>query len=148
MRFLEHQLEVKESTVPSAGKGLFTTQPIAKGSIILEYTGTITTWKDISKTGGHNCYLFYVTRNRVIDASGHPDVLGRYVNDARGLTRIKGFRNNARFVNEKGKIYLEAAYNIPAGKEIMAHYGSEFWESIQQNQGGQSTTVAEEAVAV
>jgi len=133
MEFLEDQLEIKKSNLEGAGNGLFTTKAIPKGTIILEYTGTVTSWKAVNDEDCTNGYLFYVTRNHVIDASKHLHVLGRYVNDAKGLSRIKGYRNNARYIKEKGKIYLEAIYNIPAGSEIMAHYGDEYWQSIKYN---------------
>ena len=134
MKFLETQLEIRQSTIAGAGQGLFTTVPIAKGSTILEYTGTITTLAEADDDNGSNPYLFYVTRRHVIDASKHKQVLGRYVNDARGPGRIKGFRNNSRFVQEDGKIYLEALRVIPAGTEILAHYGKSYWDIVRHNQ--------------
>ncbi|MEP7376090.1 MAG: SET domain-containing protein-lysine N-methyltransferase [Chitinophagaceae bacterium] len=132
MAFLENELIIKESNITGAGNGLFTTQPIAKGTIILEYTGTITSWKNADRSG-NNPYLFFVNHKHVIDAVNHADVLGRYVNDAKGLSRIKGFKNNAQYVKEKGKIYLAAICNIPAGEEILAHYGREYWDAIKHN---------------
>jgi hypothetical protein len=39
--FLDERLYVQVSTIPGAGKGLFTVRPIPPGAIIGEYTGTI-----------------------------------------------------------------------------------------------------------
>ncbi|MET0392057.1 MAG: SET domain-containing protein-lysine N-methyltransferase, partial [Chitinophagaceae bacterium] len=75
------QLVVKESTLPGAGKGLFTREFIPKGTRIAEYTGKVTTWKEVQHDEGRNGYIYYMTRNHVIDASKDKKVLARYAND-------------------------------------------------------------------
>src|SRR5215203_1292456 len=47
MALLEKQLFVKESTIPGAGKGLFTKVDIAKGTRVVEYKGRRTVWKEV-----------------------------------------------------------------------------------------------------
>jgi SET domain-containing protein len=42
-------LLVKTSQLPNAGKGLFTTTPIKKGSKVIEYKGEIIDWKEYEK---------------------------------------------------------------------------------------------------
>lgn len=131
MELLLRKLVVKKSTLPGAGKGLFTTEFIAKESCIIEYKGTITTWKDANHDDGNNAYIFYVNRNHVIDACNHPLELARYVNDAKGLQQTKGLRNNARYVVEKKRIFIYALKDIPAGSEIFVGYGKEYWDTIR-----------------
>ncbi|MDO9375956.1 MAG: SET domain-containing protein [Ferruginibacter sp.] len=133
MALLEKHLEVKKSTIPGAGKGLFTKKPIAKGTYIIEYTGTITTWKDVDHDEGANVYIYYVNRKHVIDASKNTKSLARYANDARGLQRPKGFRNNSQYVNDEDHIYIQALRDIPAGDEILVSYGKEYWDVIRKN---------------
>ncbi|RXK85669.1 SET domain-containing protein [Filimonas effusa] len=133
MSLLEKQLVVKRSTLPGAGKGLFTKKLITKGTRILEYTGTITTWKEVDHKNGTNGYIFYVKRNHVIDASGHPESLARYANDAGGLVKIKGVVNNAEYVEEGVRVFLEAKKDIPAGSEIFVSYGKEYWQVVRFN---------------
>ena len=135
MALLENQLEIKKSTIPGAGKGLFTKIKIEKGTRILQYTGTKTTWKDVDHVNGTNPYIYYVNRNHVIDASKHPKALGRYANDARGLQRQKGISNNAEYVKDGVNIYIHATRNIPAGGEILVSYGKEYWDVIKRNKG-------------
>jgi uncharacterized protein len=135
MELLEKYLEVKKSTIPGAGKGLFTKVKIEKGTRILQYTGTITTWKDVDHVNGTNPYIYYVNRNHVIDARKHPKALGRYANDARGLQRQKGINNNADYVRDGLNIYIQAVRNIPAGGEILVSYGKEYWDVIKKNKG-------------
>src|SRR6187200_1218598 len=98
MALLEKELEIKESTIPGAGKGLFTKVLIEKGTRIVEYKGTVTTW-DVVKEDPTNAYIYFLKPNHVIDARDHPKSLARYVNDAKGLVRTKFRTNNAQFSN-------------------------------------------------
>ena len=132
MAYLENQLEVKQSTIPGAGEGLFTKEPIKKNSIIVEYKGTVTTWKAVEHEVD-NVYIYYINRNHVIDASRHNRTFGRYANDASGMKKLKGFRNNTKYVKEKGKVFLQAIADIPAGAEILVSYGKEYWDVIKNN---------------
>ncbi len=133
MAFLEKQLEIKQSNIPGAGKGLFTKKLIKKDEIIIEYIGTVTRWKDVDHDNGANAYIYYVNRNHVIDARNHKKSMGRYANDARGIQRLKGFRNNAHYVKDGANIYIEAIVNIIAGDEILVSYGKEYWDVIRRN---------------
>jgi uncharacterized protein len=133
MKVPENKLIVKRSTLHGAGKGLFTKVFIPKGTHIVEYKGTITTWKEVDHKDGGNGYIYYVKRNYVIDARSHADALGRYANDAKGLKKIKGVTNNAIY-NEVGlKVFIVAAKNISAGTEILVEYGKEYWDAIRYN---------------
>ncbi len=132
MALLAKQLEVKESNIPGAGRGLFTTKVIPKGTRIVEYKGKIKTWKEV-KNDDNNYYIYYVTRNYIIDASSYKKSLARYVNDAKGLKKIKGINNNAEFIREKFKVFIDAIRDIPAGAEILVSYGKEYWQVIRKN---------------
>jgi len=92
MALLEKHLEVKESCIPGAGKGLFTKIFIPKGTRIIEYKGRIRTWKEVENDDS-NYYIFYVNRNHIIDAGKRTKSLARYINDASGLQKIKGLSN-------------------------------------------------------
>ncbi|HEX8277675.1 MAG TPA: SET domain-containing protein-lysine N-methyltransferase [Segetibacter sp.] len=133
MALLEKQLEVKESTIPGAGKGLFTNQFIPKGSKIAEYKGKIRTWKEV-QYDDTNYYIFHVNENHVIDAGRHKKSLARYINDAKGLKKIKGLKNNAEFVVDGLKVFVQATRDIAAGAEIFVGYGKEYWDVIRSNQ--------------
>ena len=133
MALLEKHLVVKESTIPESGKGLFTKKFIPKGTRIVEYKGKITTWKDVDHKEGTNGYIYYIKRTHVIDAGTYKKALGRYANDGRGLYRIPGITNNAQYVEDEGKVYIEATKDIPAGSEILVSYGKEYWDVIRHN---------------
>lgn len=133
MALLEKQLVVKKSTIPDSGKGLFTKKEIKKGERIVEYKGKITAWKDVNHDDGRNGYIYYITRNHVIDARRYLKSLARYANDASGTQRVKGIVNNAEYINDGKRAYIEATKNIPAGAEIFVKYGKEYWDTIRKN---------------
>jgi len=133
MTLFEPHLRVKRSTIPKAGKGLFTKVDIPKDSLIVEYLGKVTKWKDAAHGDGLNPYIFYVNRNKVIDAWKTPKHLARYANDAKGLVKVKGLRNNAEYTTKKGRAYIKATRNIPAGSEILVSYGDDYWEILKEN---------------
>lgn len=133
MALFEDQVEVKESILPGAGNGLFAKELIPKGTRIVEYKGKITTWKEVDDNDGNNGYIYYVKRHHVIDASRHTRALARYANDARGLQRVKGIANNAEYVEDGLKVYIESRKNIKAGAEILVEYGKEYWDVIRHN---------------
>ena len=133
MPLLEKQLVVKRSTLPGAGKGLFTKKPIPKGTRIVEYKGKVTSWKDADHQGGGNGYIYYVKRYHVIDALPRPKALARYANDARGMIRVKGITNNSDYVEDGLKVYIQSFKDIPANGEIFVGYGKEYWDVIREN---------------
>lgn len=132
MALLEKILEVKPSTIPGAGMGLFTLEFIPKDSRIVEYKGRITTWKEV-KDDSTNAYIYTVNNNHVIDARRTKRALARYANDAKGLTRVKGITNNCVYVNEGLHAYIESVKDIPAGTEIFVDYGADYWKVIREN---------------
>lgn len=132
MALLEKQLEVKESSIPGAGMGLFTNKFIAKGTRIIEYKGRIRTWKEVEYEA-ENYYIFFVSEDHIIDASRHKKSIARYINDARGLQKKKGLKNNAVFAIDGLKVFVESTRNIPEGKEIFVGYGKEYWDVIRKN---------------
>ena len=135
MALLENQLVVKRSTIPNSGKGLFTKKFIPKGTRIVEYKGRVSTWKEVDIDEGRNGYIYYINRNHVINAQPFPKYLGRYANDAQGMSRIKGITNNSRYMADMQtmRVYIEAVKDIPAGGEILVQYGKEYWDVIKHN---------------
>lgn len=133
MALLSKQLFIKKSTIPNAGKGLFTKKAISKGTRIIEYTGKRSTWSEVKDEDGKNGYIFYINRNNVIDAKRNKKALARYANDARGIVKIKGLLNNADYVVDGLKAYIESKKDIPAGGEILVDYGKDYWRVIREN---------------
>ncbi|MBS1597358.1 MAG: SET domain-containing protein [Bacteroidetes bacterium] len=133
MALLEKNLIIKRSRIGGAGKGLFTKKFIPKGTRIVEYKGAANTWKNVDDKNGRNGYIFYINRNLVIDALRYKKALGRYANDARGLTKNKSLVNNCVYVVEHGKVFIESTRDIPAGAEILVDYGKDYWKAMRYN---------------
>jgi len=134
MALLEKSLIVKKSTIPDSGKGLFTKVFIKKGTRIVEYKGRVVTWKEVEKMADYrNGYVFYFNSKYCIDAWGTKKSVARYANDARGITRVEGLKNNSEYVTEKKRCFIEAFRDIPKGSEIFVGYGAEYWQVIRYN---------------
>lgn len=133
MALLEKQLFVKKSTIPNAGKGLFTKKFIPKGTRIVEYKGRRSAWKEVKDEDGKNGYIFFINRNNVIDGLPYKSALARYANDARGLVKMKGFYNNSDYIVDGVRAYIESKKDIPAGSEIFVDYGKDYWKVIRFN---------------
>ena len=130
-------LKVKKSRIPRAGKGLFTTSPIRKGDVIIEYKGEKMTWKQCLKRYGKDIdqahYLYYVSHKNCIDAQYTPEAMARYANDANGIVKKRGLKNNAEYDNIKGVPHIVASKNIPARSEIFVDYAGDYWKSYKEN---------------
>ena len=133
MAYLEKHLVVKRSSLPDAGKGLFTKQFIAKGARIVEYKGRATTWKLAQQQKDFNGYVYYIKDALVIDAKNYRKPFGRYANDANGISKVKKTTNNSRYVVDGKRVFIEATKNIDAGSEILVSYGKEYWDVVRYN---------------
>lgn len=133
MALLEKQLIVKPSTIPNAGKGLFTKKFIPKGTRIVEYKGRVSSWKEADHEEGLNAYIYFINRNHVINASNYKSSFARYSNDAKGMAKVKGIKNNCQYILENKKVYIESITDIEAQSEIFVAYGKEYWDVIKKN---------------
>jgi uncharacterized protein len=127
-------LIIKKSRLPSAGKGLYTTKAIRKESKIIEYRGEIIGYKEYRRRARReeDQYLFYLRRNRCIDAMHTTQYKARYANDAAGITRLKGLRNNSDYVIYGSKCFIVASRDIKAGEEIFVNYTRSYWDSMRK----------------
>jgi uncharacterized protein len=128
-------LTVKTSQLPKAGKGLFTSTPIKKGDKVIEYKGEIIDWKEYEKRveRDEDGYLFFINKKRCIDAWNTPQHKARYANDAAGLSRVKGLKNNSEYEIEGDKCFIVATRDIAAGEEIFVSYTKEYWDCVRYN---------------
>jgi len=132
---MNNDFEVKRSKIPKAGKGLFTKRDIKKGERVIEYLGEIITDKECERRAEKDQfgYVFYISKQKCIDAHHTPEFLARYANDAKGLTKVKGINNNACYEVSKNRGWVIAEKNIKAGSEILVSYGAEYWRDIRYN---------------
>lgn len=129
-------VQIKKSQLPKAGKGLYALKEFRRGDVICEYEGELVTWAECEKRSdeGHEGYVVFITKNRCVDAYFTPWAAGRFANDARGIGRVAGLKNNAHYEiqSRKGekRVYIVATMTIRKGDEIFVHYGDDYWRYL------------------
>ncbi len=108
----------------AAGLGLFATQPIKKGTRIIEYTGSRISNDEVEKSSGK--YFFGVNKKWSIDGSGRENI-ARYINHS--------CQPNAEALISRGRVWIWSRKNIKAGEEIVYDYGKEYFEGIIKEMG-------------
>lgn len=128
-------LLVKISQLPNSGKGLFTTTNIKKGTRVIEYLGEIIDWKEYERRveRDEDGYLFFINKKNCIDAWNTPQHKARFANDAAGLGRVKGLKNNCVYETEENRCYILSIRDILAGEEIFVSYTKEYWDCVKYN---------------
>jgi len=127
-------LVVKKSQLPGAGKGLFTTKAIRKDKKIIQYRGEIIGYNEYRRRARKEIdqYLFYLRRDLCIDAMFTLQYKARYANDAAGITRVKGIRNNSDYVIFGDQCFIVARRDIKAGEEIFVDYTKPYWKHMRK----------------
>jgi SET domain-containing protein len=131
-------LYLKKSLIPGAGKGLFVKNEVKKGEIVCEYEGEIVPWSVCEKRAeeGHEGYAFFITKNRCVDAYFTKEAIARYANDAKGIGRVEGLRNNAQYEiktrqGEK-RVFIVATKTLKANDEVLVDYGKDYWKNLNK----------------
>ena len=115
------KLKVKRSR---SGLGLYTEEPIKRGSFIIEYYGPILTNKERDVVGGK--YLFETSYNRTIDGSGRYNT-ARYANHC--------CQPNCEVEIIRGRVYILAKRNIKKGEELTYDYDKEYFDAYIKPNG-------------
>ncbi|HMP98969.1 MAG TPA: SET domain-containing protein [Cyclobacteriaceae bacterium] len=130
------RLVVKKSQLPKAGKGLYTKDFIKKGTRVIEYKGEIIDDKESERRAEEEDiygYMFFINKKHCIDAYYTPQHMARYANDARGIARVKGLKNNADYEIVGKKCFITTTRDVEPGEEIFVDYGKEYWDVIRYN---------------
>ena len=102
------------------GKGMFAVQDLAEGETLIEYIGEIISWKEALRRHPHDptdpnhTFYFHVDEKHVIDAK-HGGNSSRWINHS--------CTPNCEADEKKGRIFIKALQNIPAGNELFYDYG-------------------------
>ena len=111
------QLEIKESQIPNAGKGVFTSTAIPNGSCIDLYYG-ISCRYPMSK------YFISLENESGIDAGNFPRCYTAMINDVVGSQ----FTINCEFIISNQTVSVYACKDITPGEELFISYGDEYWK--------------------
>jgi hypothetical protein len=122
----EYHVRVKPSQIPRSGMGLYTTVPRRRGQVISPYTGDILV---NPRDNQLSPYALQVKKHppTFIDAKRTNTGSGRYANNC----RHGQCTNNAHLRPGGGALTanVKASRNIPAGREVLASYGNQYWRS-------------------
>lgn len=120
--FKAHDFEVRESTIPGAGLGLFSKVQIGIEDTIGYYTGEIITWEDLKGglySGSH--YIMALTSKLLVVGEGPKANYTRFINHS---DRPNAFL----IVSTRWKTArLEAIKEIVPGEEIFFNYGEDYF---------------------
>lgn len=126
-----HGLQIKNSTIPHSGKGLFSTRDFKKGENITDYKGVV---KDIEDYAANPSYYgIQINKTEILDGVSTQSSLGRWANSCKLSDKKYCPGNNAKIVvNAKKKTArIKATKNIKTGSEIFVAYGTSFWKQYK-----------------
>lgn len=116
-------LEVRRSKIPNAGKGLFATRELSKGTLLGYYTGEVVREFQLRIRYGKTQpqYVLQLYEDLYVDASNEKESnkLFRFINDPRG----SGKKPNCEYTANGGLVTLK---KITQNEELLASYGSGF----------------------
>jgi hypothetical protein len=121
-------LEVKDSTIPNAGKGLFAVKTFRKHDKITEYTGIVLTKSQIDALYGKldqdlSPYAVQISDDLYMDSSCARSIAA-FANDSKS-------HNNAKLSTNRltNKVFLRAIKNINPHDEIFTSYGENYFQN-------------------
>ena len=119
--------EVRESTIPGAGLGLFAIDSVDPGIVIGEYVGdTIDSFFKALRVPDIKYLAMWEKLDGALDAARHPGMAMRYVNHHPDQEC-----SNIRFWAEGSRVFLETTRRVEAGAEFFANYAEVYWRLLR-----------------
>ena len=122
-------VEIKKSTIPNSGNGVFATRDLKKNQIVGNYTvGTRKmSAEQLNKKFPENkqrTHIWSKSKTEFYDAKSTKSVAGIFNNCRPQDSRVIRCKNQAKITNF-GNVRLTE--NVKKGKEIFTTYGREYW---------------------
>ncbi len=120
--FEEHHFQVRTSTIPECGQGLFSSVPLVPGDTVGPYLGELITDAQSEQSpyiDSH--YLLWICRDCLIVGENYT----RYINHSS--------EPNVQFVvsTRWKKARVEVLKAVQPGEELFLDYGSDFWDAAE-----------------
>ena len=112
------RVQVRRSGVH--GKGMYALAPLAKGEVVIEYTGEVITWPEALRRHPHDpqdpdhTFYFHIDDERVIDAK-HGGNSARWINHA--------CAPNCEADEVEGRVFIKTLRRVTPGEELFYDYG-------------------------
>lgn len=119
-------VRVMPSSIPGAGRGLFSARKVKEGASICDYAGVIVPKAEVNRDSYDSDYVFeYEVKGKAVcvDARMLRSCYGRFINDPVDDHRV----NNARAVTRGNRLIIVATTEIQPGEEIFISYGLDYW---------------------
>jgi hypothetical protein len=117
------KVEVRPSTIPGAGQGLFAMERIEAGVTIGEYTGDIVDSVFKVLRLPNKDYVALTSNPAIsIDALRRPEAMMRYI-----CHHPKEERRNVRYRSDGSRKFLETIRPVDPGQEFLADYSDVYW---------------------
>jgi uncharacterized protein len=119
------------------GRGVFATQKISKGTVIIEYKGQRTSWDDAIERpdsdpdDSAHTFLFQLDDGRVIDARVRGNA-ARWINHSCEP-------NCTTFEDDEGRVFIEARRKIRPGEELSYDYRLQIEGRLNKRERAQYT---------
>jgi len=130
--FAFKKFEIKESTIPGAGRGLFLKEKAKHGEPIARYSGKLMSRAEAMASKSK--YIVQVSKDKFLCADGEEEWEGKMANCARKAKRVCNarFQANGKInyceVSNRYWIKIYAVGEIEAGDEVLPDYNKEFWQ--------------------
>ncbi len=112
------RIQVRRSGVH--GKGMFALQPLAKGELLIEYTGEVIAWPEALRrhphdpSDPHHTFYFSIDEDHVIDAK-YGGNASRWINHS--------CAPNLEADEEDGRVFIKTLRAVKPGQELFYDYG-------------------------
>jgi hypothetical protein len=120
-------LQVKTSTIPNAGKGLFATVDIPKRTKLGEYKGKRLSEQQFQRTADTSYVWKVSARGKNVYVDARRKVVNnplRYVNGA--ISKRQKKKVNVEMYQYGQKVFYRTTKKVPAGTELIIDYGDEY----------------------
>lgn len=123
-------LFVQNSSIPSAGAGLFTAIPIHRGEIIAVFQGEVLSQAEAKEraSAGHDAYFVSLLDGSTMD-SMNSECFAKYANDVEGPGNSRRRNNAVITLDDDEQPCLMALRTIKAGGEVFVSYGKAYWSA-------------------
>lgn len=127
-------LYTKESQLPNAGKGLYTSIDIFKDEVISIFKGETLTHKEAALRAKKHAdgYFINMLDGSILD-SKHVFCFAKYANDSQGLKKTAFPYNAEIYLDDEERVCLIALKKIKSGEEIFCSYGKKYWQKFKKN---------------
>ncbi|MCX7930334.1 MAG: SET domain-containing protein [Chlorobi bacterium] len=124
-----HGVEVRTSTIPGAGNGLFAVRRIPTNTYLFDYDGDRLTLREYTERYaefGYGPYAIELSSSVIVDACRTDAGIARYICTYHG----SGRKPNVQYYTTGARVEIWTIRRIEPGEELLADYGEEMIRAL------------------